>query len=61
MPPRPIRTWREFVVEFCRTGLFSLRPLPMNVAERQAAERQEAARKAAAAKDGIQLNLADED
>ena len=37
--------------------MFSLRPVPMNEAERNEAERQEAARKAVAPKDTIRLNL----
>jgi hypothetical protein len=35
MRPNRLRTWVDWYEEFLRTGLFSLRPLPKNQAERE--------------------------
>ena len=54
MRPKRVRNWRELLFDmFGRGGLFSLRPLPKNEAERELESNQ----KKSLPKDATRLNL----
>jgi len=53
MRPNRLRAWSDWYHEFLSGGLFSLRPLPKNQAERELEDR----RKTPLPKDATRLNL----